>query len=240
MKTFNALEKIVPYLHEVGDQLLKRAADISEKIQHMQNAGASKAQMRMAIEQDRDALMKRIRANYTDAEIESADVMCNRCNSSNIFANATRVGQGADRFRLTIDHLGAPIRYTVDLKQISAHVFAHYNLTTGKAVVLMVDGNYGASITNAAAEIVPFIQRQHVGRRGIKWKDVRWIYRDTLGSWDEILVNAYEGGNTASIAFSPLGDRTPRAALEAVAVQGIVLDGHDRQHLQNSITSPAL
>lgn len=232
MKLFNPVEKLVRHLREAGDAIENAAHLIEAKMADLSNAGDAAKDLCRIIGEERDMLMRRIRGRFTDSEIEAADVMCNRCNDSGIWASADRVGQGHDRFRLTIDHLGAPIRYTADIKQISAHVFAHYNLTTGKAVVLMVNGGYGASLTNGADEIIPFIQRQHVGRRGIKWKDVRWIYRDSMGAWDEIVVSSYEGGNTASIFFAPVGNRTERAALEATAAAGIILDGHDRAHIR--------
>lgn len=232
MKLFNPVEKIVRHLCEPGDAIENAAHLIEAKMADLSDAGDTAKDLCRIIGEERDMLMRRIRGQFTDSEIEAADVMCNRCNDSGIWASADRVGQGHDRFRLTIDHLGAPIRYTADIKQISAHVFAHYNLTTGKAVVLMVNGGYGASLTNGADEIIPFIQRQHVGRRGIKWKDVRWIYRDSMGAWDEIVVSSYEGGNTASIFFAPVGNRTERAALEATAAAGIILDGHDRAHIR--------
>ena len=232
MKLFNPVEKLVRHLREAGDAIENAAHLIEAKMADLSDAGDTAKDLCRIIGEERDMLMRRIRGQFTDSEIEAADVMCNRCNDSGIWASADRVGQGHDRFRLTIDHLGAPIRYTADIKQISAHVFAHYNLTTGKAVVLMVNGGYGASLTNGADEIIPFIQRQHVGRRGIKWKDVRWIYRDSMGAWDEIVVSSYEGGNTASIFFAPVGNRTERAALEATAAAGIILDGHDRAHIR--------
>lgn len=232
MKLFNPVEKLVRHLREAGDAIENAAHLIEAKMADLSDAGDAAKDLCRIIGEERDMLMRRIRGRFTDSEIEAADVMCNRCNDSGIWASADRVGQGHDRFRLTIDHLGAPIRYSADITQISAHVFAHYNLTTGKAGVLMVNGGYGASLTNGADEIIPFIQRQHVGRRGIKWKDVRWIYRDSMGAWDEIVVSSYEGGNTASIFFAPVGNRTERAALEATAAAGIILDGHDRAHIR--------
>jgi len=232
VKLFNPIEKLVRHLRDPGDAIEDAAHLIEAKMADLNEAGDAAKDLCRIIGEERDMLMQRIRARFTDSEIEAADVMCNRCNDSGIWASADRVGQGHDRFRLSIDHLGAQIRYTADLSRISAHVFAHYNLVTGKAVVLMVDGDYGASLTNGADEIIPFIQRQHVGRRGIKWQDVRWIYRDSTGSWDEIVVSSYDGGNTASIFFAPLGERTERAALEATAAAGIILDGHDRAHIR--------
>lgn len=232
MKLFNPPEKLVRHLREPGDALENAAHLVEAKLADLKDAGNAAKDLCRIIGEERDMLMRRMKKLFTDSEIEAADVMCNRCNDSGIWASADRVGQGHDRFRLSIDHLGAQIRYTTDPKQISAHVFAHYNATTGKAVVLMVDGGYGASLTNGADEIIPFIQRQHVGRRGIKWKDVRWIFCDSLGAWDEIVVSSYEGGNTASIFFAPVGNRTEGAALEATAAAGIILDGHDRAHIR--------
>lgn len=185
-----------------------------------------------AVQEERDVLLARVKLRYSAFEMTAAEAHCNRLNESGLLANIDRVGQGADRFRLAIDHAGADIRYVPDGKQVSAHVFAHYNLKSGRAVVLMVSGHYGASVTNTVDRIIPFVQRQHIGRRGIRWKDVTWVYRDTDKAWDRIVVTDFEGGKYASVGFAPLGERAERDALEAVAEAGIVLDAHDRAHIR--------
>lgn len=185
-----------------------------------------------AVQEERDVLLARVKLRYSAFEMTAAEAHCNRLNESGLLANIDRVGQGADRFRLAIDHAGADIRYVPDGKQVSAHVFVHYNLKSGRAVVLMVSGHYGASVTNTVDRIIPFVQRQHIGRRGIRWKDVTWVYRDTDKAWDRIVVMDFEGGKYASVGFAPLGERAERDALEAVAEAGIVLDAHDRAHIR--------
>ena len=140
-----------------------------------------------------------------------------------------------DLIKLQVDQVGHTPRYAVRHDVFTAAAFVSYNLETGKAFVLMVDGNVGASITNAADTILPFIHRQHLGRRGFRWKDVRWIYRDTTGCWDEIKILAWEGGNTATVGFQSLSDRSEAAALAAAEELGFAFDAHDRAHLRNAI-----
>lgn len=235
MKLFNPIEKIVRRLGDIEDDIDNAAALIEAKLSDLPHAGNASGDIERIITEERDMLLAKVKRRFTDSEIEAADVMCNRCNDSGLWANTNRVGQGADRFRLAIDHAGGTIRYVPDGNQVSAHVFAHYNLNTGRAVVLMIAGSFGTSITNAADRIIPFIQRQHIGRRGIRWKDVTWIYRDTMMAWDQILVTGFDGGNHAAVGFAPLGKRTDQDAMAALTANGIVLDGHDLAHIQRAL-----
>lgn len=224
MKFLNTIEKIVRHLPNMDEDLAHAAQAIEAKLQASPD--------HRAVQEERDVLLARVKLRYSAFEMTAAEAHCNRLNESGLLANIDRVGQGADRFRLAIDHAGADIRYVPDGKQVSAHVFAHYNLKSGRAVVLMVSGHYGASVTNTVDRIIPFVQRQHIGRRGIRWKDVTWVYRDTDKAWDRIVVTDFEGGKYASVGFAPLGERAERDALEAVAEAGIVLDAHDRAHIR--------
>ena len=224
MKFLNTIEKIVRHLPNMDEDLAHAAQAIEAKLQASPD--------HRAVQEERDVLLARVKLRYSAFEMTAAEAHCNRLNESGLLANIDRVGQGVDRFRLAIDHAGADIRYVPDGKQVSAHVFAHYNLKSGRAVVLMVSGHYGASVTNTADRIIPFVQRQHIGRRGIRWKDVTWVYRDTDKAWDRIVVTDFEGGKYASVGFAPLGERAERDALEAVAEAGIVLDAHDRAHIR--------
>lgn len=224
MKFLNTIEKIVRHLPNMDEDLAHAAQAIEAKLQASPD--------HRAVQEERDVLLARVKLRYSAFEMTAAEAHCNRLNESGLLANIDRVGQGADRFRLAIDHAGADIRYVPDGKQVSAHVFVHYNLKSGRAVVLMVSGHYGASVTNTVDRIIPFVQRQHIGRRGIRWKDVTWVYRDTDKAWDRIVVMDFEGGKYASVGFAPLGERAERDALEAVAEAGIVLDAHDRAHIR--------
>ena len=197
MKFLNSIEKIVRHLPCLDEDLAHAAQAIEAKLQGTHDPHA--------VQEERDVLVARVRLRYSEFEMTAADAQCNRLNESGLWANLDRVGQGADRFRLAIDHAGADIRYVPDGKQVTAHVFAHYNLKSGRAVVLMVSGPFGASVTNTADRIIPFIQRQHIGRRGIRWKDVTWVYRDTDKAWDRIIVTDFDGGKYASVGFAPLG-----------------------------------
>ena len=111
----------------------------------------------------------------------------------------------------------------------------HYDLQAGKAVVILINGNIGPTITNAADQIIPFIQRHHIGRRGIQWKNVRWLYRDSDGDWDELVVNAWDGTNAATVGFKVLGDRSMEAVFEAAQASGFKLNTEDRSYLWGAI-----
>ncbi len=145
-------------------------------------------------------------------------------------------GQGVDRFKIVVSHVGRVPIYAVTGDVFTAAVFVYHDFNTGKAVVLMVDGNHGASITNSAAEIIAFVQRLHIGRRGIRWRNVRWLYRDSSGyQWDEIVVTEWDGTNAAQVGFKPLANRTLDAALAVAEEAGFLLDAHERAHLQRTV-----
>ncbi len=144
-------------------------------------------------------------------------------------------GQGVERIKVDLAHVGAKPDYSAVQHHFTAAVFVYYDLNTGKAVVLMVNGNIGPTVTNAADQIIPFIHRQHLGRRGIKWANVRWLYRDSDGDWDEIVVTEWHGTNTATVGYKVLGDRSIEAMFDTVRECGFELDSHNRAHLHNAI-----
>lgn len=145
-------------------------------------------------------------------------------------------GQGADRFRLEVPSVTRHPGYAQCHNLFSAAVIAKYDLNSGQAIVLMINGNCGASITNSADQLIPFIHRLHLGRRGIKWKDVRWLYRDSEGCWDEIVVTDWDGGNHAEISFRPLGNRSWDAVTAAALEAGFLMDDtHDNAHVMVAI-----
>lgn len=146
-----------------------------------------------------------------------------------------RAGQGCDRFCIVVDHVGKRPAWTQNPSQVTAYVFAFYDLSAKESVVLLVDGGTGASITNSCGEILPFVFRHHLARRGIRWRNVRWIYRDTMSFWDEIVANSWDGGNVCSTDFRPLGGRQLEDALAAVRIAGLRIDAHDFSHIKNAI-----
>lgn len=143
--------------------------------------------------------------------------------------------QGIDRVKIDLAHVGAKPSYSLAHDRFTAAVFVHYDWTSGNAVVIMVNGNIGPTITNAADQIIPFIHRQHIGRRGIKWANVRWLYRDSDGDWDEIVVTEWHGTNAATVGFKVLGDRSIDAMFNAARESGFQFNAHERAHLHNAI-----
>ena len=143
--------------------------------------------------------------------------------------------QGSERIKIDLDHIGAKINYSITYDRFTAAAFIYYDMCAGNAVVIMVNGNLGPTITNAADQIIPFIHRQHLGRRGIPWKNVRFLYLDSEGHWDEIVVTSWAGAARAGIGFKALGDRTIEAMLAAARDSGFELDAHERAHLRNAI-----
>ncbi len=147
-----------------------------------------------------------------------------------------RKGQGCARFSILVEYAGRLPAYVTDTRApATARVFVFYDLAACRAAVLMIDGNHLASITNAASEILPFIHRDQLARRGVRWKDTVWCYRDTTGAWDQLFVDSWRGGTSAAISFRPLGERGMDDAIALLAKHGFQVDSHDIQHIRLAI-----
>lgn len=132
-------------------------------------------------------------------------------------------GQGCDQAMLAVEHVGRRPAYAATAERTTAFMSAHYDMRTGLAVVLLVDCGYGASVTNSACELLPFIQAHHIGRRGIPWENVKWLYRDSMGAWDEIVPLGEWNPRAVAVDFRPLGERTLGDVLAQVAARGMPL-----------------
>ena len=126
--------------------------------------------------------------------------------------------QSFERLSLVIDHIGLPPRLAPP-EAATASVLAWSDADTGKAIALIVDHDaVGPSVTNCAGEIVAFVQRHTFGPHDIKWREVRWVYLDTMGKWDELVPLSYEGGNSAVVGFKPLAKRDMASFLDRKSV----------------------
>lgn len=100
-----------------------------------------------------------------------------------------------------------------------------------RAVVALIDLGRGASITNAATEICDATCERYLsGIAGLRLENVRWLYRDSIGRWDEIVpeprlgvgflavgsVDFRQGGDLAW-ALRTVADHTNGAALSKFA-----------------------
>lgn len=122
---------------------------------------------------------------------------------------------------LAIEHVGKPVRYAHDKRSASALVKLFYDDTNRKSLVVMADGNNGASITNAADAIAGFLLRLHLSRKGYP---ARWIYADSTANWDEINVVAAGDIGLPTVTFSPLGLRQKADAVAAIRGFGVQID----------------
>lgn len=73
------IEDIVPYLPEVGDPLLHQRDRINAARADIARIKAELANAEGWLAKDREALLVEVRKHYVDSEIETAEVMCNRC-----------------------------------------------------------------------------------------------------------------------------------------------------------------
>ena len=156
-----------------------------------------------------------------------------KINTDAVHALIHCAGYDMDRTKIVVPYIGATPHYATT-EDFSAAAFIFINKETHKAAVVLVDGNHGATITNAADELIPFLQRQHIGRRGIRWSDVSYLYRDSYGAWDQIVLRSFDGSRYADIAFRTLGDRSMAAAFRTLKEWGFALDTHAKKHITNA------
>lgn len=151
-----------------------------------------------------------------------------------IARNTLGSGQGCQQVMLVVEGAGKAPAYATSRDHVSAFVSIHCDLNTGLAVVLLVDMDHGASVTNSASELLPFIQKYHIGCRGIRWRNVKWIYRDSMGAWDEIVPACQEWDHkTVAVEFRPLGKRTFGDAVAEIVTRGMPLVDGDIEAIKN-------
>lgn len=126
------------------------------------------------------------------------------------------------QFALVVNRFYEPPRYAAGQEETARCLVA---MRDDRACVVMVDtSRSGISITNAASQIVAFIQRLHIGCKGVDWKSVIWVYRDSEGSWDEIRIVAWNGEPDPDVDFHPVGNRTEADAIRFLADRGFFID----------------
>lgn len=74
----NPIEKVVGFLHEVGDPLLTIAANVERNADALKQAEAEVVRCRRKLKESRRLLLACVKHHYVVSEIETADVMCNR------------------------------------------------------------------------------------------------------------------------------------------------------------------
>jgi hypothetical protein len=61
------------------------------------------------------------------------------------------------------------------------------------------------TITNGAELICQAIYENYLKSFKLDWEHIRWIYRDSLGQWDEIVADCGPLAPVATVDFRPLG-----------------------------------
>lgn len=144
-----------------------------------------------------------------------------------IVAEGYGLGQGCDHVTLCVEGAGRCPVFPMYDDQASALVSIHYDTNTSIAVVLMVDTDHGASVTNSAGELLSFIQKNLLDPRGIEWGSVKWAYRDSMGRWDEIVPLSGWRSHTVGVGFKPLGRHAIDDALALIVARGMPLIEED-------------
>ena len=137
-------------------------------------------------------------------------------------------------FPLVVSQAGTAPRHGLAGGKASAHV-AILHGQDDRVVIAMTDGNYGASITNAAEELVGFLYLLHLQELGIALDDVRWIYRDSEVNWDEIIPALVHGATVYAVKYRPLGSRTLADAWAAITAEGVSLSDDEKALLGESL-----
>lgn len=76
MKTENPIEKIIANLPEIGDPLWLNVSKIDRLKGQIEEVEKELFALKTTLEVDRAKLTNRLLRNYTDSEIETADVIC--------------------------------------------------------------------------------------------------------------------------------------------------------------------
>lgn len=150
--------------------------------------------------------------------------------SINILGSINRTSPLVGLFSLIVKQVGARPYHGSFNGEASACVALFVEPETKKAAVMMTDGNCGASITNSVEEIIDFIRCQHLEHYALQFDDVRWLYRDSGGDWDELLATRHAG---RPVAFRPCGSRTQADALARLRADNLELDEADMRCLVN-------
>lgn len=130
-------------------------------------------------------------------------------------------------FPLVVSRAGAVPRHGLDQGKATAHV-AILHGRDGRVVVAMTDGNHGASITNSAEELVSFLYHLHIQALNVALEDIRWVYRDSDGNWDEIIPALVHGTSVYGVKFRPLGGRSQADVLSVIAAEGVSLSDEEK------------
>lgn len=137
-------------------------------------------------------------------------------------------------FPLVVSRAGAVPRHGLDQGKATAHV-AILHGHDGRVVVAMTDGNHGASITNSAEELVSFLYHLHIQALNVALEDIRWVYRDSDGSWDEIIPALVHGTSVYGVKFRPLAGRSQADVLSVIAAEGVSLSDEEKALFNESL-----
>lgn len=130
-------------------------------------------------------------------------------------------------FPLVVSRAGAVPRLGLAQGKATARV-AILHGRDGRVVVAMTDGNHGASITNSAEELVSFLYHLHIQALNVALEDIRWVYRDSDGNWDEIIPALVLGTSVYGVKFRPVGGRTQADAMSVIAAEGVFLSDEEK------------
>ena len=137
-------------------------------------------------------------------------------------------------FPLVVSQSGTVPRHGLAEGRASARV-AILHGREGRVVVAMTDGDYGASITNSAEELVGFLYLLHLQELGVALDDVRWIYRDSEGNWDEIIPALVHGVTVCAVKYRPLGSRKQADAWFAINAEGVSISDDEKAMVGESL-----
>lgn len=137
-------------------------------------------------------------------------------------------------FPLVVSRAGAVPRHGTVAGQFTAQVAILLG-SDGRMVVVMIDGNYGVSVTNAAEELVGFLYNLHIQPIGVALEDIRWIYRDSDGHWDEIIPALVHGNKVFAVKYWPLGSRAQADAWAVIAAEGVSLTDDEEAMFNRSL-----
>jgi len=76
-----------------------------------------------------------------------------------------------------------------------------------RLLVLFIDIGGGAPVTNAIEWLIPLVIEQHLQSKQIPWNNVSFYVRDSMGAFDKVVIDAYDGCGYCEANWLPMPAR---------------------------------
>lgn len=109
------------------------------------------------------------------------------------------------RFSIAIPSMMRPPQHAKDEFESCCEAFVWVDKQ--RAVILFIDVGGGVSVTNAIDQLIPFVIEGQLRQQGVSWQDVLIFGRDSMGAFDQVLIDVYDGSGTCEANWLPMPAR---------------------------------